>query len=224
MANMDFEQARFNMIKQQIRTWEVLDQKVLDMLFKVRRENFVPAAYRTLAFADTEIPLDHGQYMWPPRMEARVIQDLALIGAENVLEIGTGSGYFTALLAQFAASVTSIEIHPDLLAAAGEKLKQADIKNVMLKAGDAAKDPRKVMGIDQTFDVIVLTGSVPILPPAYLEMLNPGGRLFAVIGDAPVMEASLITCNRSGSWVSRSLFETIVAPLINVLQPVRFSF
>lgn len=221
---MDFEQARFNMIKQQIRTWEVLDQKVLDMLFKVRRENFVPAAYRTLAFADTEIPLDHGQYMWPPRMEARVIQDLALIGAENVLEIGTGSGYFTALLAQFAASVTSIEIHPDLLAAAGEKLKQADIKNVMLKAGDAAKDPRKVMGIDQTFDVIVLTGSVPILPPAYLEMLNPGGRLFAVIGDAPVMEASLITCNRSGSWVSRSLFETIVAPLINVLQPVRFSF
>src|SRR6185295_500085 len=173
---MDFEQARFNMVEQQIRTWAVLDQEVLDLLFEVRREDFVPPAYRTLAFADLEIPLGDGERMWTPKMEARVLQELQLKPSESALEIGTGSGYLTALLARRSADVTSVEINPRLHAEAWTHLAGAGIANARLEAGDGARGWR-----NGEYDAIVLTGSTPILPDSWLKQLKPGGRLFAVV-------------------------------------------
>jgi protein-L-isoaspartate(D-aspartate) O-methyltransferase len=220
---LDVERARFNMVEQQIRTWEVLDQQVLDLLFEVRREGFVPAAYRTLAFADMEIPLGHGQSMMAPKVEARIVQELAVKKNERVLEIGTGSGYLTALLAKRALQVTSVDIFPDFSDAARKNLQLAGIPNVQFAVGDAARAQRAVIGMDN-FDVVVLTGSTPALPGAFLELLNPGGRLFAVVGDAPAMQAELLTKGRDGAIARAELFETVLAPLINAEQPARFEF
>ena len=216
---MDIEQARFNMIEQQIRTWEVLDQDVLDLLFAVRREDFVPAAYKLLAFADLEIPLGDGEKMWAPKMEARVIQELKLTSGESVLEIGTGSGYLTALLASLGARVTSVEINSRLSSEARAKLARAKIESVELEIGDGARG----WG-NGTYDTIVLTGSTPVLPDAFVRQLNPGGRLFAVVGEPPVMMARVGRWIAPGALTNRIVFETSLEPLTNATTPAHFEF
>ena len=218
------EQARFNMVEQQIRTWEVLDQNVLDLLFHVKREDFVPPAYRALAFMDTEIPIGEGQFMLSPKLEARIIQELAPKSHERVLEIGTGSGYLTALLANSTARVASIEYFETLANSAAAKLAAAGIGNVEITVGDAAASPALFLSADQLFEIIVLTGSLPTPPTAFLPYLAVGGRLFAVIGDAPAMQATLIVKQAAASYVSTVLFETVTPPLINAPQPSRFTF
>jgi protein-L-isoaspartate(D-aspartate) O-methyltransferase len=224
---MDIENARFNMVEQQIRTWEVLDQSVLELLFHVKRENFVPAAYRALAFVDMEIPLGSiadGQVMMAPKVEARIVQELAPKSHERVLEIGTGSGYLAALLAQKAERVRSIEISPQLAKMATANLVANQIRNVDVRVGDAAKTPGDAIGPNEVFEVIVFSGSVPILPENYLQHLTVGGRLFAIVGDAPVMKATLITKTGEGAYAARELFETVLPPLVNAPEPSRFSF
>lgn len=222
--HMDFEKARFLMVEQQIRTWEVLDQGVLDLLFAVKREDFVPIAYRSLAFVDMEIPLDHQQTMMAPKLEARILQEVAPKSNERVLEIGTGSGYLTALLAKQAESVTSIDIFENFSLAAAATLARIGVINVHLKTGDAAESAVSILASHETFDVIVLAGSVPMLPKAYLDMLNLNGRLFAVVGDAPAMKATLFTNTGDTAFTADDLFETVLTPLINAKQPSRFEF
>jgi protein-L-isoaspartate(D-aspartate) O-methyltransferase len=221
---MDIEQARFNMVEQQIRTWEVLDQTVLDLLFAVKREDFVPAAYRSLAFVDMEIPLAEGQLMLAPKLEARIVQEVSPKPHERVLEIGTGSGYLAALLAKRAAKVASIEYFQSLATSAAAKLAVAGIGNVEITVGDAAVSPTKFVDATQQFDVIVFTGSLPVLPAAYLPHLAVGGRMFAVIGDAPAMKAMLYTKTSENNTTALELFETVIPPLINAEQPSRFTF
>jgi protein-L-isoaspartate(D-aspartate) O-methyltransferase len=216
MKNM--EQARFNMVEQQIRPWDVLDMQVLDLLSKVKREQFVPPASREMAFMDIEIPLGHGAAMWQPKLEARALQALKLKPRDRVLEIGSGSGYLTALMSHLAKHVTSVEIVPELLAFAEKNLAAQRIDNVTLAQGDAAQ------GWPGEYDVIVLTGSVPMLPEAFQNSLKPNGRLFAIVGDAPAMQARSVTCVAPGVFESVTLFETVVAPLQNALQPERFVF
>jgi protein-L-isoaspartate(D-aspartate) O-methyltransferase len=215
----DVEQARFNMIEQQIRTWEVLDQDVLDLLFKVRREDYVPPAHRALAFADLQIPIGEGQVMWQPKIEARALQELAVMRGDRALEIGTGSGYFAALLARQAASVVSVEYFSALGAGARAKLAAHGVRNVTVEVGDGARG----WGQDQ-YDVIVLTGSTPILPKRFLDQLAPGGRLFAIVGELPVMTGQLVVCDRPGAHRVRKVFETVVDPLVNAEQREAFAF
>ena len=221
---MSVEQARFNMIEQQIRTWEVLDQDVLDLLYAVRREEFVPAVYRELAFSDLEIPLYEGaaedERMMQPKVEARILQELAVRKYERVLEVGSGSGYLAALLAARAHHVHSVEINPKLKAFAEENLRRSGVDNVTVDLGNSAQGWQA----HAPYDVIVLTGSTPVLPQAFIAQLKTGGRLFAVVGDPPVMEARLITCVGEGSHHVIDLFETSLAPLKNAMQPGRFQF
>ncbi len=216
MKNM--EQARFNMVEQQIRPWDVLDTRVLDLLSKVKREQFVPPARQEMAFMDLEIPLGHGVSMWQPKLEARVLQELHFKPTDRVLEVGSGCGYLTALMCRLAAHVTSVEIVPELHAFAEKNLAAHHIDNVTLVLGDAAQ------GWPGSYGVIVLTGSVPILPLAFQNSLKPGGRLFAIVGDAPAMQARLITCLAPGIFDRSTLFETNVALLQNAFQPKRFVF
>ena len=217
---MDLEQTRFNMVEQQIRTWNVLDQDVLELLYQVKREEFVPAAYRFMAFMDLEIPLEHNAVMLTPKMEARILQELHISKTDRILEIGTGTGYMTALLAKLGAHVYSVEIVPALHRTAKINLQVHDITNTTLEQGDAA------LGWPDhgPYDVIVLTASTPVLPEAFQQNLAPGGRLFAIIGEEPVMEATLITCTTLGNYHSTRLFETCTAPLKNALQRERFHF
>ncbi|MFN0306244.1 MAG: protein-L-isoaspartate O-methyltransferase family protein [Burkholderiales bacterium] len=221
---MDIERARFNMVEQQIRTWEVLDPGVLDLLYVVRREEFVPPTHRLLAFSDLELPLtvgrNPGEKMLPPKVEARILQEVAPKPGDRVLEVGTGSGYMAALLASRASEVVSVEINPLLKEMAESNLRRAGILNVRLALGDGARgwaDPRG-------FEVIVLSGSVPILSDELLNGLVEGGRLFAVVGEAPVMSARLITRLAGDSFNAIDLFETVLAPLRNAREPARFSF
>lgn len=217
---MDIEQTRFNMVVQQIRPWYVLDDNVLDLLYKLKREEFVPSESRTAAFVDMEIPLGHGQVMLTPKMEARIVQELHINPTDKILEVGSGSGYMTALLAQRGEHVYSVEIIPELKALAEKNLQAHGITNVTLEQGDAARGwPQHA-----PYDAIVLTASTPALPEAFQNSLNPGGRLFAIVGEDPVMEAILITCVAPGQFTSTTLFETSTAPLINALQPARFTF
>jgi protein-L-isoaspartate(D-aspartate) O-methyltransferase len=215
----DIERARFNMVEQQVRPWEVLDPDVLELLFTVRREDFVPPEYRALAFADLELPLGDGQAMWAPKMEARVLQELTIKPGEHVLEIGTGVGYFTALLAARGAEVTSVEIQPKRAAQARAKLARHGFTGASVEVGDGARGYGR-----QTYDVIVLTGSTPVLSGAFGAQLAPGGRMFAVVGEAPVMKARLVRWSAPGTPVSTDLFETVIPPLINAPQPARFTF
>lgn len=224
---MNLEQARTNMVEQQIRTWDVLDQEVLDLLYVVPREEFVPVAYRNLAFSDMEVPLEGapgGECMWAPKMEARVLQELAPRRTDRVLEVGTGSGYLTALLAHRAARVTSLEIKPDLAAFGRANLERHGADNVTLLVDDGAAGTSPGFRSQAPWDLIVLTGSVPVLPKVLLDALAPGGRLFAVVGEAPVMSARLVTCIAPGAHRSVDLFETVIAPLANCEQPARFRF
>ena len=217
---MNVEQARFNMVEQQIRPWEVLDQDVLDLLYVVPREEFVPEKHRALAFSDLQIPLGENECMWEPKLEARVLQELDVHKADRVLEVGTGSGYLTALLAHRAAHVYSVEIKPALAAFGRHNLERHGTSNVTLETGDAARGWER----HAPYHVIVLTGSTPVLPQAFLEQLEIGGRLFAVVGEAPAMTARLVSCTAPGAFHSVDLFETVVAPLVNAEQPVRFRF
>jgi protein-L-isoaspartate(D-aspartate) O-methyltransferase len=216
---MDIEQARFNMVEQQIRTWDVLDQRVLDLLFAVRREEFVPPAYRLLAFADLEIPLGGGQSMWMPKMEARVLQELKLERGESVLEIGTGSGYMAALLARLGGRVTSVEIDARLAAFGRANLQRNAIAGVEVVQSDGARG----YGSD-SYDAIVLTGSTPVLWDGWLRQLKPGGRVFAVVGEPPVMTARLVRWVAAQAHTTENLFETVIAPLVNAPAPARFEF
>lgn len=223
---MDLEQSRFNMVEQQIRTWEVLDQEVLQLLFEVRREEFVPPAYRSLAFVDMEIPLGYGQVMLAPKLEARILQELQVKKTDKILEVGSGSGYQTALLAKKGGYVYSVEIVPELTAMAERNLLSHDITNATLETGDAARG----WPLHAPYDVIVLTGSTPVLPEAFQKCLGTGGRMFAVVGDPPVMQAVLVTCisqegsSGGGAYSTVGLFETCISPLRNAKQPERFTF
>jgi protein-L-isoaspartate(D-aspartate) O-methyltransferase len=216
----DVERARFNMVEQQIRPWEVLDQRVLDLLFRLRREEFVPPQYRALAFADMEIPIGHGEKMMAPKLEARILQEIELGSTDKVLEVGSGSGYLTALLASLAGHVYSVDIVPELAQSAGAKLAAHGFANVTIEPGDAAR------GWDRhaPYDVIVLTGSVPLLADEFPGSLRPGGRLFAVVGTPPVMQARLLARRAAGACSATVLFETCIAPLRNAPQPEHFVF
>ena len=203
---MNLEQARFNMVEQQIRTWRVLDQDVLDLLFAVKREQFVPSAYRALAFSDTEIPLGHGSFMLHPKFEAHAMQALHLKGHEKVLEVGTGSGYMAALLAAHASQVWSVEIDPTLAQTARTNLQLAGIGNVAVSVGDGLEG----LAAHAPYDVILVSGGVESVPAALLEQLNVGGRLFAFVGSDPVMSAQLITRVDATAYRTESLFECVV--------------
>jgi protein-L-isoaspartate(D-aspartate) O-methyltransferase len=206
---MNIEQARFNMIEQQIRPWDVLDPEVLELLLVVKRENFVPAAHKALAFVDAEIPLPGGENMLMPKVEARLLQDVKLKKHENVLEIGAGSGYMAALLAYKARHVTTVEISPELKALAEKNLADNGVTNVTVELGNGAQGWSK----GAPFDVIVVSGSLPVLPEALLQQLNVGGRLAVIIGQAPAMKAQLITRTGEAGYDTRTLFETSVKPL-----------
>jgi protein-L-isoaspartate(D-aspartate) O-methyltransferase len=198
----------------------VLDQEVLDLLYVVPREEFVPEQHRALAFSDLEIPIGENERMWQPKMEARVLQEVMIKKTDRVLEVGTGSGYLTALMAHRAAQVCSVEIKPALAAFARGNLERHGAEHLTLEIGDAARGWES----RAPYDVIVLTGSTPVLPRNFLEQLAPGGRLFAVVGEAPAMSARLVTCSAPGAWRSVDLFETVIAPLVNAEQPSRFHF
>ena len=216
---MDIERARFNMVEQQVRTWAVLDPQVLELLFTVKREDFVPPAHRALAFADLELPLGDGQAMWTPKMEARVLQELTIKPGERVLEIGTGSAYFTALLAARGATVTSVEIDPRRAGEARAKLARQGLAGATVEVGDGSRGYGR-----HRYDIIALTGSTPVFPDTFAAQLAPGGRLFAVVGEAPVMKARLVRWTAPGTPVLTDLFETVIPPLINAPQPARFTF
>lgn len=217
---MNLEQARTNMVEQQIRTWEVLDQDVLDLLYVVPREEFVPEKHRALAFSDMEIPIGEGERMWQPKMEARVLQELSIRKTDRVLEVGTGSGYLTALMSHRASHVFSVEIKPALAAFGRANLERQGADKVTLETGDAARG----WPSHAPYDVVVLTGSTPVLPRSFAEQLAPGGRLFAVVGEPPAMSARLVVATAPGAWHGTDLFETVIAPLINAERPPRFRF
>jgi protein-L-isoaspartate(D-aspartate) O-methyltransferase len=214
---MNFDVARTQMLGQQLRAWEVLDDRVLRAFAETPRENFVPADYRDLAFADAEIPLGHGQAMLAPKIEGRILQALQVEPIDDVLVVGTGSGYLTACLARLAKRVTSVDIFADFVAAALPRIAACGIRNVELRAADA-------VGLsDRTrFDAIAVTASVPALDRYFIEMLRPQGRLFVVVGRQPAMEAQLITLQPDGTTTTDSLFETVLTPLLNAERPEPF--
>jgi protein-L-isoaspartate(D-aspartate) O-methyltransferase len=216
---MDWEKARFNMVEQQIRPWEVFDQTVLNLLFHVKREDFVPATHRTLALVDMAIPLGNGRYMWHPKLEARALQALALKATDRVLEIGVGSGYLTALMAKLARHVYGVEIDPALAEVARQALGRVGFNNTTIEVGDAARG----WATHAPYDVIVAGGSFLLDPSHLFDQLNEGGRLFAVVGEEPVMSATLYT-KTGGSVRAEKLFETVLPTLEHVPQPERFTF
>lgn len=221
MVDMNIEQARHNMIEQQIRTWEVLDQRVLDLILRTPREDYVPRRYRNLAFNDMEIPLGEGEVMMAPKLEGRMLQALDIKPHEQVLEVGTGSGYVTALLADAGEHVYSVDIRPEFTNDAGRALAEHGVDNVTLETGDALN------GWDKhgPYDAIAITGSFP--EPAagfdnFKNSLKVGGRLFVIVGEAPVMEALLVTRTGENEWQQEVLFETVVPALINAPRPRHF--
>lgn len=210
---IDFEQARHAMIEQQVRPWEVLDPRVLDTLSQVKREDYVPPRHRKLAFADIALPLEHGESMMKPVVEGRMLQALDLAPEDDVLEIGTGSGFATACLARLARAVTSIDIHADFVERARQRLQADGFANVRLEAADAL-----AYAPGRQFDAVCVTGAVAAIPPRFLEWVKPGGRLFVVRGLSPVQEAVRLV-NRDGQWLEESLFETDV-PYLRGAEPV----
>jgi len=217
---MNFEQARFNMVEQQVRTWEVLDARVLELLETTHREDFVPVRYRKMAFTDMAIPLDHGQTMMKPVVEGRLLQALELKPDETALEIGTGSGFITACLAQLAKHVVSVDIHEQFSKEVASRLKEKGIHNVELETGNAMTGWQP----EQAHDVLVVTGSVPAVPDHFRGWVNPGGRIFVVCGEEPAMEAKLFTKLNATEWREESLFETDLARLIDADKAAEFEF
>jgi len=217
---MNFEQARYNMVKQQLRPWHVNDVQALDLLTEIRREDFIPAPYRNLAFADISIPLIHGQVTMTPKMEARLLQSLAVQGDDRILEIGTGCGYLTALLAKLGGVVHSVDIYPEFKVMAGAILKQYDLRNVVLHTGNAING----WSVHAPYDVIAITGSVRVLNDAFQHQLKPGGRLFAISGKSPAMQVKLIRRMGDAEWSHEDLFETDLPPLIGASHQTMFNF
>ena len=217
---MNIEQARFNMIEQQIRPWNVLDEDVLALLHVVKREQFVPKAYENLAFADVEIPLPGGETMFNPKVEARIVQEIAVKKHENVLEIGTGSGYMAALLAHQARHVTTVEIQPESVTLARENLAKAGVGNVSVEEGNGAQG----WSAGAEFDVIVVSGGLPVLPEALVKQLKVGGRMIAILGEAPAMSCQLITRTSETAHDAVKVFETVAKPLTGAEAPSRFTF
>jgi len=218
--SMNFDQARFNMVEQQVRPWEVLDERVLDLLEKTHREDFVPVRYRKMAFTDMAIPLDHGQAMMKPVVEGRLLQALELKPDETVLEIGSGSGFITACLAQMAKQVVSVDVFEQFTNEVAAKLKEKNITNVELETGNVMTGWQP----EQAHDVLVVTGSVPSVPDHFRGWVNPGGRIFVVCGDEPAMEAKLLTKLNATEWREESLFETDLARLIDAEKAPEFEF
>lgn len=218
--NMDFEQARFNMVEQQIRPWEVLDPEVLNLMMTVKREDFVPAAYQTVAFADVEIPLSDKAKMFAPKLEAKLLQDLEVKKSDRVLEIGAGSGFMAALLASRAGEVVSVEIDKALAEQARKNLQNAGFANVTVEVADGLKG----FAAKAPYDVILVSGGVSELPAELLRQLKVGGRLAAIVGTAPVMHAQLVTCTAEGVYATVNLFETVVDRLVGDKAPAAFSF
>jgi protein-L-isoaspartate(D-aspartate) O-methyltransferase len=223
--SLDLEQARHNMVEQQIRPWEVLDQSVLDLLLTVRRELFVPPAYRLLAFSDMEIPLrvdgvDTCESMFAPKVEARLLQELGIRAHEHVLEVGTGSGYMAALAAHKAQHVLTIEINPLLADFGAANLERNGVRNARVETGDGARGwPARA-----PYDVIIVSGGLPLLPPELLAQLKIGGRMAAIVGEPPVMSAQVVTRVTDAAYETLRLFETVAKPLANAMRPPRFRF
>jgi protein-L-isoaspartate(D-aspartate) O-methyltransferase len=221
---MNVELARFNMIQQQIRPWSVLDPVVLDLLERVRREEFVPAAYRSLAFVDTQVPLldgaPQGACMLEPRVEARLLQELQLKRHERVLEVGTGSGFMACLLGHLSAGVVTLEIHAELAARARATLEASGPGNVQVRQADGSAG----LPGEGPFDVIVLSGSVSAVPRALLEQLRVGGRLVAIVGEEPIMRARLSTRVSDTAWTDTELFDTVAPRLLHFPEPSPFKF
>jgi protein-L-isoaspartate(D-aspartate) O-methyltransferase len=227
-AAMSLSQARFNMIEQQIRPWEVLDAQVLDLLGRVRREDFVPVAHKALAFGDLELPLTHpaveGEAMLAPRVEARLLQDLALKPTDKVLEVGSGSGYMAALLASLAQSVITLEINPQLARLARQNLQTAGFGNVEVREADAAANGFAACASQGPFDAIVLSGSVAEIPPALLALLSKGGRLAAIVGFEPMMRATIVTRTGETAFQTEQPWDTVAPRLLNFPAPSSFRF
>ena len=219
---MDLNQARFNMIEQQIRPWEVLDPNVLALLSTVRREDFAPLAHKALAFVDMEIPLGSApnQVMLAPRVQARMLQDLAVRATDKVLDIGTGSGFMAALLGHQAASVLSLEVDPALAAQAQTNLQKAGVTNVTVRQTDGSQGA----AADGPFDAILLSGSVAEVPAVLLQQLSIGGRLVAIVGDEPMMRTTLITRNGENSWSTTEPWDCNAPRLSGFAEPSRFKF
>ena len=224
----DIEQARFNMIEQQVRPWEVLDPQVLALLGEVKRELFVPSAHQALAFIDMDIPLTQpareGQCILSPRVEARMVQDLQLKPTDKVLEIGTGSGFSAALMARLAQQVLSLEIDPALASKARTHLMQAGVKNVDVRQADAAADGFAACKTAAPFDAILVSGSVAEVPQALMDLLAVGGRLIAITGDEPMMRATLITRVSDTAFQTAQPWDTVAPRLLHFPQPSRFHF
>ena len=218
--NMNFDRARFNMVEQQVRPWEVLDSRVLQVMETVHREDFVPVKYRKLAFADLPIPLDCEQVMMKPTVEGRMLQAVDLGDDDTVLEIGTGSGFITACLAALAKRVVSVEIFEELHKTAKMRLNEKNIDNVELFQGDVMSGWQP----EQAHDVVIVTGSVPVVPEQFLGWVNPGGRMFVISGDSPAMEARLLTRLDVTEWREESLFETDLPRLVNAERAPQFVF
>jgi protein-L-isoaspartate(D-aspartate) O-methyltransferase len=216
---MDTDYARLQMVNQQVRGWNVYDERVLDMLKELPREAFVPTGFEHLAFADLAIPLGHGETMMTPTIEGRLLQALGLCGDENVLEIGTGSGFMTACLARLASQVTSIDIYGDFVESAWEKMLQVEIENVDIMQMDATQELP-----EGQFDAIAVTGSIQVFNPRFVDALADHGRLFVVVGDSPAMEAKLIERTGEHDWQTVSLFETDLRPLVHGNMPPQFTF
>ena len=220
---MDTNLARFNMVEQQIRTWDVLDGAVLNSLLEIKREDFVPVQHQDLAFVDMAIPLGDGEFMWEPKLEARAVQEVMPKTSDRVLDVGTGSGYLAALLAARCAQVLTIDCNKAHLAQAKKHFATADIRNIETKLVNAQEAANGLLaGISGLFDIIVLGGSVPLAPSAFFQHLYPGGRIFAIVGQAPAMQATLYQADSKGGIISTVLFETSVPALIGVAQPSRF--
>lgn len=217
--NADVEAARRQMIDQQVRAWDVLDDRTLEALASVPRERFVPDPYRDVAFADTSIPLGHGQCMLAPKVEGRILQALELGRDDEVLEVGTGSGFFAACLASLARHVRTLEIFPDLSQGASRVLQSLSVTNVTVETADATT-------LDESglYDVIAVTASLPMYDPRFERALRPGGRLLVVVGRAPIMEARLVRRVGSDQWISEALFETVIPPMVNAVEPDPFRF
>jgi protein-L-isoaspartate(D-aspartate) O-methyltransferase len=216
---MQIQDARVQMIEQQVRAWDVLDERVLDVMRRVPREHFVPAAQRFLAYADAEVPLAHGQHMLRPSVVGRLLQALLPGAEESVLEIGTGTGFITACLRALGGPVTSLELFPELAESARENLAALGVRGVDVLDGDAMR-----VDTGTRYDVIAVTASLPVYDARFERALNVGGRLFVVVGEPPVMEARLLRRTAEDAWSSQSLFETVIDPLVNAQRPAEFTF